>query len=343
MEQTIGKRIMYHRKKLGLTQDQLAEQLGVTAQAVSKWENDLSCPDISILPQLAGIFQITTDELLGYEAGPQAKTAEIVTEDENDENEPEGIHFNNGHFQFQWDSGRTNTIGLSVLILAVGILTLCSKRFGWGASLWDIIWPTAILIWGIFGLWPRFSFFKLGCVVFGGYFLTYNLFGNYFAVDREYIIPIILILWGISLMSDALRKPKNSRFKFFHRDKSSDTTHNQNTCHTGEADFCCSTTYGEDHYYVVLPRMEQGFASVTFGELVVDLSNVESISDGCTIDASCNFGELVLKVPMKYRVEYRKSSAFASVDVSGEPQPEPEGILYINANVHFGEIVIRYI
>ena len=47
-----------------LTQDQLAESLGVTAQAVSKWENDVSCPDISILPQLADILHTTTDYLL---------------------------------------------------------------------------------------------------------------------------------------------------------------------------------------------------------------------------------------------------------------------------------------
>lgn len=67
MEQTLGKRIVAHRKRLGLTQDQLAEQLGVTAQAVSKWENDQSCPDITMLPKLAEIFGITTDELLGLE------------------------------------------------------------------------------------------------------------------------------------------------------------------------------------------------------------------------------------------------------------------------------------
>ena len=42
MQETIGKRIMQNRKQLKLTQDQLAEQLGVTAQAVSKWENDQS-------------------------------------------------------------------------------------------------------------------------------------------------------------------------------------------------------------------------------------------------------------------------------------------------------------
>ena len=63
---TIGKRIAQHRKRMGLTQDQLAEKLGITAQAISKWENDLSCPDIAILPKLADYFGISIDELMGY-------------------------------------------------------------------------------------------------------------------------------------------------------------------------------------------------------------------------------------------------------------------------------------
>ena len=67
MEVTLGKRIAANRKRLGLTQDQLAEKLGITAQAVSKWENDLSCPDISILPKLADIFGISVSKLLGIE------------------------------------------------------------------------------------------------------------------------------------------------------------------------------------------------------------------------------------------------------------------------------------
>ena len=56
-EMTLGKRIMQHRKRLGMTQEQLADRVGVSAQAVSKWENDLSCPDISLLPQLAEILR----------------------------------------------------------------------------------------------------------------------------------------------------------------------------------------------------------------------------------------------------------------------------------------------
>ena len=64
-KETMGKRISDLRKSKGMTQEQLAQKVGVTAQAVSKWENDLSCPDISILPQLAEALGVTTDELLG--------------------------------------------------------------------------------------------------------------------------------------------------------------------------------------------------------------------------------------------------------------------------------------
>ena len=53
---TLGKRIMALRKAKGWTQEQLAAQLGISAQAVSKWENDVSCPDISTLPALAALL-----------------------------------------------------------------------------------------------------------------------------------------------------------------------------------------------------------------------------------------------------------------------------------------------
>lgn len=64
MNETIGNRIAKYRKALGMTQEDLAAKMGVSAQAVSKWETDSSCPDISALPQLCKILGITTDELL---------------------------------------------------------------------------------------------------------------------------------------------------------------------------------------------------------------------------------------------------------------------------------------
>lgn len=64
MNETIGNRIAKFRKAKNMTQEELANQLGVSSQAVSKWENDASCPDISLLPQLCEVLGITADELL---------------------------------------------------------------------------------------------------------------------------------------------------------------------------------------------------------------------------------------------------------------------------------------
>lgn len=63
MEKTIGKKLYDLRKQSGFTQDYVAEKLGVSAQAVSKWENDIACPDIMTLPKIAEIYGITIDEL----------------------------------------------------------------------------------------------------------------------------------------------------------------------------------------------------------------------------------------------------------------------------------------
>ena len=73
MKETIGKRISSARRELSMTQEGLAEAMGVSAQAVSKWENDISCPDISLISKLARTLGMTTDELLsGKEEAPVA-------------------------------------------------------------------------------------------------------------------------------------------------------------------------------------------------------------------------------------------------------------------------------
>lgn len=70
MEFSLGKQIAHYRKKLGLTQEGLAGKLGVTNQAVSKWETDQSCPDIQLLPKLADLFGVSIDAMFGRETRP---------------------------------------------------------------------------------------------------------------------------------------------------------------------------------------------------------------------------------------------------------------------------------
>lgn len=79
MANTLGSRIAEYRKAKGITQDELAEYMCVSSQAVSKWENDLSCPDIALLPRLADYFGVTIDKLL---RGESSDTVRVVPEEE---------------------------------------------------------------------------------------------------------------------------------------------------------------------------------------------------------------------------------------------------------------------
>ena len=74
MEKTLGMRIASLRREKGMKQDELAEKLGVSSQAVSKWENDVSCPDIMLLPKLAKELGVTSDMLL---TGEGLETPEV--------------------------------------------------------------------------------------------------------------------------------------------------------------------------------------------------------------------------------------------------------------------------
>ena len=58
--------ILKYRKKIGLSQDELAQKLGVTFQAVSKWENAKAAPDITFLPIMADVFECSIDDLFSY-------------------------------------------------------------------------------------------------------------------------------------------------------------------------------------------------------------------------------------------------------------------------------------
>ena len=64
MDMTVGKRIALLRRQKGLTQEELANHMGISPQAVSKWENDQTCPDISALPKLSRLLGVSVDELL---------------------------------------------------------------------------------------------------------------------------------------------------------------------------------------------------------------------------------------------------------------------------------------
>ena len=86
-EQTLGRRIQEARKAAGLSQESLGERLGVSRQAVSKWEADAAVPELENLIAMSRIFGVTIGALLGMEPAAEEPTEEEAAETSGEEAE----------------------------------------------------------------------------------------------------------------------------------------------------------------------------------------------------------------------------------------------------------------
>ena len=80
MKETFGQRLARIRKKKGLTQEDIASKVTISPQAVSKWENDISSPDINTLLTLSELLDVSLDELLSTEDDVDTIVKEQVKE-----------------------------------------------------------------------------------------------------------------------------------------------------------------------------------------------------------------------------------------------------------------------
>lgn len=129
-DETLGRRIARLRLEYGMTQERLAMKMGVTAQAVSKWENDLSAPDIMLLPELARTLGVSVDELLEGRKSQEVVPAEPEPAPEpepqpepapSDESRPKKLHIH-------VDGGDGDVVNINVpLGMASAVLGASSK------------------------------------------------------------------------------------------------------------------------------------------------------------------------------------------------------------------------
>lgn len=98
MSENINSQILKLRKRMNITQDELAKAVVVTNQSVSKWESGICCPDIQLLPVLAKFFDVTINELMGISATQETTLQSICNEIKVlFDNTPKEEHF---HFAF---------------------------------------------------------------------------------------------------------------------------------------------------------------------------------------------------------------------------------------------------
>ena len=327
MEQTMGKRIIRHRKALGLTQEQLAEKLGVTAQAVSKWENDQSCPDIYMLPKLAELFQTTTDELLGINAAPAANA-------DNEEEEKNG-------WELHIEPGKREGIGLAIYILIVGALIFASRYMGWDVSLWSVMWPSALLVGAVLSIFKRIRFTNCIVALVGAWFLVNNLGVLELSINKSLIFPALIVMFGLCLLVDILFRQKSNK-RGIHKRGSFSNKGKKHFVQENER-FECVNNFGETMHRITLPRLSGGRVDVCFGEMEIDLTPCGEIAEKCEIEVAVNFGELSLKVPGAYNVVCTAGTSFSEITISGSPNEQSGRTIILCGDVNFGELSIEYV
>lgn len=341
MEETLGKRISARRKALGLTQDALAERLGITAQAVSKWENDQSCPDISMLPKLAEIFCCTTDELLGVAATEATCTKTGTPEEPVQEAKPHKSPIRRNAL-----ASPAAAFGLWVFL--TGLVTLVDSLFpypqaladpSYRCSLMDIALSCGIFAFGLYALLRRFSLLRLACVCFGGICVR-NLIMQPGITDMDWRIPFFagLALFGLDLLLDSLlgRTPGVLRGHMV-------SSHRKSSFETESDSFACATDFGEDNHLISISRLSGGLAEVRFGALTIDLSGCQAFAEDCRLELHSSFGELTVLIPCSCRAVVNIQTAFADCSTLGAPAPDATDRIYVNGNASFGHITFRYV
>lgn len=338
---TMGKRISSLRKQRGLTQDQLAARVGVTAQAVSKWENDISCPDISILAKLAETLGVTTDELLGVK--PVEPRVVVVESDRKRSGDTKKQH----SFIFRWSAGKRSAIFFGLLVALVGLALLLEHLGLWPfagqLSFWGIVWPAALLGLGVAWMCERFSLFHLALAALGLYYLLFNLGAVTYALTWSVLWPALLILVGLSLLLDQFL-PKHKKKSSVHWTNENGEEHEPVIDYSDDEGFVrfdCS--FAEANQVVSVEEFVGGDIDISFGKATIDLTGCRRFVAGARLKVDVAFGSGVILLPRTVRLDPSMDRAFGSSTVTGEPLPDAVETLQLRGDVSFGSLVLRYV
>lgn len=341
--QTLGKRIAMLRKEKGLTQEQLAEKVGVSAQAVSKWENDISCPDITLLPLLADILGVTVDELLGVK--PIEPHVIILDKDETPKDEAK----KNRPFTWEWNkhktSARWGTIAFCIGAILVCLLFILRSFPQLGlflnyddVSAWDYLWPILIFTVGLISVRDH--------VIFGSLFMlwgVYEFLCSTIPAMGAYQIKwyVILLVIAVIMLVKTIVGKKRIIFNVKKDDENVDRTPQLDVTQDDnylDADMSFGSgviTYDGD-------TLRGGSIDMNFGDYKVDLRNVRTFENDCLLKIDQNFGSLTIFLPQNVRLVKSSDTSFGSFATYGEPDPDAAQSIIIRADVNFGTLQVKY-
>ena len=346
-KETLGKRIAQLRKEKGMTQEQLAEKVGVSAQAVSKWENDVSCPDITLLPLLADLFGVSVDELLGVK--PVEPHVIILDKDETPKEEKKNKHFN---FEWHVDNGKwgtiTTCIGL-ILVCLFFLLHSMANMFPYidNAELtlkgWNYVWPLLIFTLGLASVKSNVTF-SVVMMAFGGYEFVRRVLLGYQLASLPAVPWYVVLLIGaiVALLMVIFGKLNIFRKKRAQVKKNNDRTPTMD--YSDDNNYLkADMSFGNSTIVYDRDVLSGGEIDSNFGDYTIDLRNVITFADNCLLKIDQNFGNTTLLLPPHVNMVKSSETAFGAITVNGAPDPDATQTMYIRADVNFGSLQVKYL
>ena len=342
-KETLGKRIAALRKEKGMTQEQLAEKVGVSAQAVSKWENDISCPDITLLPLLAELFGVSVDELLGVK--PVEPHVVIINKEDTSDNTPKKS------FEFEWNKS-SRSRSWRTIALCIGAILIClfyilhnmaglfpyieSENFT--LKDWNYIWPLLVFT---FGMMSVTSSIPVG--------ITLSAYGAYEFIRRvliPYGINLVSIPWSVVFMVLAVlvllmiilgklhllpRIVKNGNGKRPVMEFSSENNYLK-----------ADMSFGNNVLVYDRPELQGGEIDSNFGDYTIDLRGVSVFAPNCILNIDQSFGNIILLLPKTVMLVKKTDTSFAAFSQAGEPDPNATYTMVLDADISFGSLQVKY-
>lgn len=325
---SMGKRIMQLRKAAGMTQEQLSAMVGVTPQAVSKWENDISCPDIATLPHLAEIFGVSTDALLGREdMDTEAVRAAYAKESSvRKQKSRGGIYF-------------------GILVAAAGLALLCGQFIDIPFQPWGVIWSAVLMGLGVAWVVQRFNFLALGVALLGLYYLMNNLGVQMpFAMSWGVALSAFLVLLGLTILWDHLfpHAEKDAK-KWEDWGPGSDYVrrHAESAFSDEDGQVQLKSVFAENTYATNTPLFRGGNMEVRFGHGVLDMRTLQSVAADAVLHVEISFGSGEVWLPRGLRADLSVSKSCGDCEEHAAPAPDAKPIR-IEGSVSFGSLEIHY-
>lgn len=351
MEQTnstMGKRIAALRKSCGLTQEQLAEKLGVSAQAVSKWENDVSCPDISLLPLLAATLGITVDELLGVK--PIEPHVVIVEKDKSSSKDGDGKKGDRDWTKYVNLSGKSKRSAIfwgilwGIILIGIGAVILLGQldviTIG-TASFWGIMLALLIITAGAGWTINEPSPISVGVALYGIYLLFFNIGVISFELKWSMLWPVGLILIGLTCLQYILLYGRRRRIKLngvSHGDKTPSSEFNMD-----EGSVRWEASFGsETRAFPANECFKGAKIEANFGDYGFDLRDCVSFENNAVLDLEVNFGNFTLYMPKNVKLVKSVDNSFAACVEDGSACDNPDYTLILKSDVNFGSMKIKY-